>query len=441
DTHTQLVNMEEPQEDELQSHKNLHTPKRCRRMLDDESFIPDTTSDTQPNPPHKTPKRRKATLSSLASYAKKNAVCAAAIVYRVSTINAQPQCVVSGASDKMTVLEFSHVMSHSTPSEEVDQLEWSWNWKYHSLNVDTRQNLQPIRITLHCWFDMMKQSKPVGWFWLPLSISVLTNMHTAYVGDEAIPATAGKSANVQRDPETFYGKLKEVEYKLIPLPGMEGSWSVKHYTGNSLSPFQPEHVKYSKYPFKDLPAFELHVPYHFVIVNTGQKLLQLYGTAAINFNDCDDKQKSATEQTYYGGAGSDGGHQGKGGHFGGKDSRNEGQDATSSPSGTPMGQQCAAAESLAPWDLVSNLESFKLVDEGDGEHKDKPFVDNNLDEEYEDEEFFEGLKQWASDVWTATHLDRMSDSEVTLVRGAAGSALFKGVDVTTFPALLPLSVQ
>ncbi|KAF8957936.1 hypothetical protein BDZ97DRAFT_1629270, partial [Flammula alnicola] len=437
-----------------------------RRTLDDEPFIPDTTSDTQPNPPHKTPKRRKAALSSLASYAKKNAVCAAAIVYGAPTINAQPQCVVSGASDKMTVLEFSHVMSRSTPSEEVDHLEWSWNMKYCSLNVDTRQNLEPIRITLHRWFNMTKQSKPVGWFWLPLSLRVLTDMNAAYVGDEAISTTAGKSANVQRDPETFYGNLKRFEYNLIPLPGMNGSWSVKRYTGDSLSPFQPENVEYSKYPFKDLPAFELHVPYHFVIVNTGQKLLQLYGTAAINFDvefpfllaadrnimravrnvykawvsvqidkrwysgeDCDDKQKSATEQTYHGGAGSDGSHQGKGGCFGGKGSRKEGQDATSSPSGTPMGQQCAAAESLAPWDSVSNLESFKLVDEGDGEHEDKPFVNNNLDEEYEDEEFFEGLKQWASNVWTATHLDRMSDSEVTLVGGATGSALFKGVDV------------
>jgi len=64
---------------------------------------------------------------------------------------------------------------------------------------------------------------------------------------------------------------------------MKASWSVKHYPANTLGPFDPNLVKYSVYPFDDLLDFELHVPYHFVIVNTGKKLFQLYGMDEINF--------------------------------------------------------------------------------------------------------------------------------------------------------------
>ena len=63
------------------------------------------------------------------------------------------------------------------------------------------------------------------------------------------------------------------------------------------------------------------------------------------------------------------------------------------------------------------------------------------DDEYEDEEFFGGLKQWVSDVWTATHSDNVSDSEVTLVGGAAAPVLCKGVDVATLETPQLVSVQ
>lgn len=53
------------------------------------------------------------------------------------------------------------------------------------------------------------------------------------------------------------------------------------------------------------------------------------------------------------------------------------------------------------------------------------------EEEYEDEEFFNGLKQWVGNVWSATCCGTGSDSEGTMVREAAGPALSKGVDATT----------
>jgi hypothetical protein len=259
---------------------------------------------------------------------------------------------------------------------------------------------------------------------------------------------------------------------------MKASWSVKHYPANALGPFNPNRVKYSVYPFSDLQHFELHVPYHFVIVNTGKKLLQLYGMDEINFeidfpfllpsakimmravrniyvawmrvtpdpkwlcgDDYDGEQNSAAGWTHLrGGAGSDGGPQNRGMPSGGKDGGGQAQDEAASSLGATMGQRRAAVESLAPWDSASCLKAFEFVDEGSEEDEDKSFVDDE-DDEYEDEEFFGGLKQWASDVWTATHSDSASDSEVTLVGGAAAPVLCKGVDVASLETPPLFSVQ
>jgi hypothetical protein len=62
------------------------------------------------------------------------------------------------------------------------------------------------------------------------------------------------------------------------------------------------------------------------------------------------------------------------------------------------------------------------------------------EEEYGDEEFFDGLKQWASNVWSATRPRTGSDSEGTMVGEAAGPALSKGVETTTLPLTPLLSV-
>jgi hypothetical protein len=254
---------------------------------------------------------------------------------------------------------------------------------------------------------------------------------------------------------------------------MENSWSVKRYAANPPGSFDPNLVKYSVYPFTDLPPFKLHVPYHFVIVS--KKLLQLYGMDSINFEsdfpflspsaknvmravrsiyvawmravphpkwlsgeDCDDEQNCATEQTRrHGGAGSDGSCQGRDTPSGVR-GRNQALDAAAGRSGALTGQRRASAESLAPWDSASCLEPLELVDEGNDETESKPFVDEE-DDEYEDDEFFMGLKQWASDVWTATCADSGSDSEVTLVGGAAPPLLCR--DRATSPTLPLLFVQ
>ncbi|KAJ3488499.1 hypothetical protein NLJ89_g11608 [Agrocybe chaxingu] len=178
--------MEDPHDEaDSQSDPNPSTPPTRKRRLDDEPYISDTPG-TQSDAKGKTPKKRKKTASSLPSYVKQNA-------------SAIPDCVMGAIrSDEMTVLEFSHVTSGSTPPKEMDCLEWAWKRKYYTLNVDTRKNIQTH--DLHRWFDKTKGSKPVGWFWLPVDLIIL-DMHAVYVGNEVILPTAGNTANVRRDPQ------------------------------------------------------------------------------------------------------------------------------------------------------------------------------------------------------------------------------------------------
>ncbi|KIM37145.1 hypothetical protein M413DRAFT_13511 [Hebeloma cylindrosporum] len=111
---------------------------------------------------------------------------------------------------------------------------------------------------------------------------LLNIMHLVYVGDRCF-TLPGKTSNTQREPESFYQEFTRFTYRLIPLPQMKESWSVRRYTGQLLCRFNPNLVQQSVYPFDDFPKIPLHIPYHFVIVNAGKKLFQLYGLNEIDF--------------------------------------------------------------------------------------------------------------------------------------------------------------
>ena len=90
-------------------------PPPRKRTLDDDEYLP--TSDAQWDFKGETPKKRKVA-SSLASYAKRNVIQAVAAV-RGASAEYSAQCVVSGASEQRMVIEFSHVLSGSTPLDDV----------------------------------------------------------------------------------------------------------------------------------------------------------------------------------------------------------------------------------------------------------------------------------------------------------------------------------
>ncbi|KIM36415.1 hypothetical protein M413DRAFT_449133, partial [Hebeloma cylindrosporum] len=424
-----------------------------------------------------TRKRRKL-VSSLATTVKKNVAKEAAKVENLPE-DSPPHCVVSRASEQRMVLEFAHVISGSTPDKELDRLEWSWGLPYNTLNVDTRRNIHTLAIDLHRLFDATKDNKPTGWFWIPSddALGLLRTMYGVYV--DAGNQTGG-TQNTRHAPNSFYKKSTKFTYRLIPLPDMMESWSVRRYEGDSDAPFDPEEIQQSVYPFTDLPDIELHIPYHFVIVNTGKKLLQLYGHGKINyardfhFLGVDDfltrdlmdntldiyaawmsstpdpqwltgepyddpKQDPPVDQRRKGGAGSDRRGPGKGGRSGKKSaSGSQPPNTGAAPSGGQVGRRCTTSKSLAPSDSASYIEPLELADVSSkgSEDEDEPFVDDE-DEEYEDEEWLEGLKEWVNGVWTATRRVDVardgsgSEAEATMVGVLPDLARFKGVNETS----------
>jgi hypothetical protein len=217
---------------------------------------------------------------------------------------------------------------------------------------------------------------------------------------------------------------------------MQGSWPIRYLTNEPLGDFDPGHTSKSKYPFEDLPSYKLHIPYHFVILNTGKKLYQLYGSGPIDFlafalslpwsilavrniyvawmksqpnssafgRKDDGKTSVLPNTTEDQGPRPSRHHQSGGGSAHQSGSQGAQDPAAAGPSGIQRG---ADLESLAPYDSISNLEPDDVQD------TDQVSVDDE-DDEWEDGEFFAGVQLWAKDVWAATYPDHPSDSEVTI---------------------------
>lgn len=62
----------------------------------------------------------------------------------------------------------------------------------------------PVSVNLHRWFDVTKNKKPTGWFWIPTddALAIFHNMHFVYVGKEFSSEKTGETANERLDPET-----------------------------------------------------------------------------------------------------------------------------------------------------------------------------------------------------------------------------------------------
>lgn len=247
---------------------------------------------------------------------------------------------------------------------------------------------------------------------------------------------------------------------------MARSWAIKRYRAPSEenAEFSVNNVKIFQYPFRDLPQIILHIPFHYVIVNTGLKLVQLHGQRehdiASRFEDVigpsnhsflvtlravynmylawtnvepTDAWKKRKEEEQIPAADQQSGTGPHGGDHRSRCSRNSSRSAPSATSSAPGGcsrgnvkvQRRATGESLAPSDSASLISGFGSIGSNS-----EVYVDDE-DEEYEDQEFLEGIKLWANDVWSATYCDTTSgfDSDGTLVD--VGSVSCKVDDMVT----------
>ncbi|KAF9500270.1 hypothetical protein BDN71DRAFT_1193940 [Pleurotus eryngii] len=72
-------------------------------------------------------------------------------------------------ADEMDVVEYSRVAARTTRPATLDKCEWCRGMDYYTLNLDTRKNLQSLRVNVHRFFD-----KPTtGWLWVPMDFDII----------------------------------------------------------------------------------------------------------------------------------------------------------------------------------------------------------------------------------------------------------------------------
>ncbi|KAI0675852.1 hypothetical protein C8Q78DRAFT_352902 [Trametes maxima] len=355
-------------------------------------------------------------------------------------------CVVTRASASMTILEYAHVVPVSTRGDVLDKLEWVWNQGHGTFNVDTQRNVHPLDIVLHRYFDCTDGNTHNGWFWCPDNMTLILIMFRRYMGRE-LTSPPVPIPNVRCNPDELYGNIVDFKYRFIPFPSMRENWSIRKPT-TFVSEFTPQtDVQQFHYPFTDLPVIILHVPYHFVIYDTGRKLFNFYkamqpvpeqimqdfsveGSIALSLfavwhiygawmNATPSQEwKSASGPTDIGTPGGQAGAGGHSSHDGGQSSGSHGppNDTSGSPQGGPgpgaggIGDDGHAPPSflppLGPNDSASCCD-LSVDKEESGEEAQ---VDGTEDEEWEDPEYGEYLNAWVEDVWKATQDARQPPS-------------------------------
>lgn len=83
-------------------------------------------------------------------------------------------------------------------------------------------------------------------------------------------------------PCQFYQGIKIFTYHLVPLPAMRMCEEITTVT----DPPNKSYHKVYEYPYQDLGPLHMHIPYHYVIINSGLKLETLFPTPhGINFEE------------------------------------------------------------------------------------------------------------------------------------------------------------
>ncbi|KAJ8503207.1 hypothetical protein ONZ45_g11068 [Pleurotus djamor] len=168
-------------------------------------------------------------------------------------------CGESRVSDEMSSIQLSHAIAKSVDDLTLTKLEWAWNMKYYTLNLDSSKNLQPLTKPLHSFLDKGTDS----WLWLPVDSKLMSRLHTIHIVSPASPP--------RRIPKAEYKSKKTFNYDLLALKGTEYAWDIQQYLDSyKLVDIRQSHMH--GYPFAKLPTYRLHLYPHFAIFNSGQKL-------------------------------------------------------------------------------------------------------------------------------------------------------------------------
>ncbi|KAN0088094.1 hypothetical protein V8E55_006715 [Tylopilus felleus] len=177
------------------------------------------------------------------------------------------RCLIENCNPTRAV-EFAHCYPRSLTKESarMTRLEYWWNMKYQTLNLDTRYNIFPVNASLHHMFD--KPNKLPSWTLLPMEEVIMKFWNTLKEEDGELCASRGNFP-------TFSDKL--FQYRLITLPKSKLKGCIiahQHTVTNDDTP-SIDHFRLYAYPFHDYPIVESHLRPQFVILEAGRKLKRL----------------------------------------------------------------------------------------------------------------------------------------------------------------------
>ncbi|KAF8992490.1 hypothetical protein BDQ17DRAFT_1369461 [Cyathus striatus] len=166
------------------------------------------------------------------------------------------RCLVENHSERQGV-EYCHVMPRKLMYNDklLDSLEWNWNMRKGTLNLDTRYNVFPAGESVFRMFDKNQ------WILLP-DDEILEKYVRAFR-----PSVIGRTRR-ERFPNVNGDKF---EYRLIPVVDMEDVTFTRQNDTTTLQHAEPFTVH--KYPFNTFPKLISHIHPKFVIAAVGYLLL------------------------------------------------------------------------------------------------------------------------------------------------------------------------
>ncbi|CAA7270529.1 unnamed protein product [Cyclocybe aegerita] len=188
--------------------------------------------------------------------------------FRVDSVDPNhARCLVENCPPERAV-NYCHLVPRRVSWKEedfMDSVEWYWNLRRGSLNLDTRRNIFRAGSSLH-WLHDQHQ-----WALLPPPDIVDIYAHSLIDAPAAIRLADRKAFPTV--PDGIY------EYRLIPLRDMQNVGISRQSTDN---PPTPNSFTNYVYPFNEMPPLRSHIHPKFAILEFGRKLKKMSTAALVN---------------------------------------------------------------------------------------------------------------------------------------------------------------
>ncbi|KAF8692826.1 hypothetical protein AX14_002379 [Amanita brunnescens Koide BX004] len=171
------------------------------------------------------------------------------------------RCIVENC-DASRAIEYCHLIARINWKDDklLSSLEWFWNMRAHTLNLDTRRNVVPMGSSVHRMFDAGR------WAFLPDDAIVQQYSQSLRFGSVA-----------SRDRFPVIEDREDFRYRLIPLHDME-KIAFTRQNGDPAT-LTTNDFNVHVYPFTTLPDLVSHIHPKFVIMATADAVAGLKNDA------------------------------------------------------------------------------------------------------------------------------------------------------------------